>query len=101
MATVIPQGATGPNSEPMVVYEYKITGLTAGSNSISLPTAPTQGSFPALGDWTPQFVTCFPYQTGAAGALVTPDLTTITNSGGSVSFTLWSTGNTSCLIQVA
>lgn len=88
-------------SQPMNAYYYKVTNLIAGSNSISLPTPPALGSFPPLGDWTPSFIYCFSYNPGAVGAVVTPDLTTITNTNGLIAFTLWASGNTDCLIEVA
>lgn len=98
MAVVV---TTVNNSLPMVAYAYKVTGLVNGANTISLPTPPAAGSFPPLADWTPTFVFCFPFQTGAAGNLVTPDLTTIVNTAGAVVFTLYSGGATSCYILVA
>ncbi len=88
-------------SFPLAEYTSQVTGLVNGANSISLPTPPAAGSFPPLADWTPTFVYCFPYNTGAVGAVVTPDLSTITNSAGAVSFTLYASGATSVLILVA
>lgn len=88
-------------STPLVQYWYLITGLTNGANAISLPTVPQQGSFPPLGDWTPTFVYCYPYNAGAVGAVVTPDLTTISNSSGNITFTLYTDGATNVLVGVA
>lgn len=85
---------------PISDYCYQITSLVNGSNSISLPTPPAKGSFPVAGDWTPTNILCFPYATGGVGTLVTPDLTTISNSSGAITFTLYATGNTSCLVIV-
>ncbi len=84
----------------LVEYTYLVTGLVNGANTVTLPAPPLTGSFPPAGDWTPTFVLCFPYNTAAIGALVTPDLTTITNSSGTIAFTLYSSGATSCLIYV-
>lgn len=88
-------------SFPLVAYVYKVTGLVNGANVVTLPAPPAAGSFPPLADWTPTFIYCFPFQTGAVGALVTPDLTTIANSAGTVSFTLNATGATAVYILVA
>jgi hypothetical protein len=89
------------NSLPLVAYAYKVTGLINGANTVTLPVPPLAGSFPPAGDWTPTFVFCFPYQASAVGNIVTPDLTTITNTNGAVAFTLYSGGATSCYILVA
>ena len=89
-------------SWPLVAYCYKVTGLVNGANAITLPTPPATGSFPPADDWTPAFVWCFPYNIGAVGALVTPDLTTISETtAGVVSFTLYASGSTDVLIYVA
>ena len=85
---------------PISDYAYQITNLVNGSNSISLPTPPAKGSFPVAGDWTPTNILCFPYNASAVGALVTPDLNTIANSSGAITFTLYATGATSCLVIV-
>lgn len=85
---------------PVANYVYLVTGLTTGSNTINLPTPPAVGSFPVAGDWTPTVILCFPYQAGAVGNTVTPDLSSITNSSGAVSFTLYASGATNCLIIV-
>ena len=92
---------TSNTSFPLVGYLYKVTGLVNGANTVTLPTPPAAGSFPPLGDWTPTFVFCFPFNTGAVGAVVTPDLTTITNTAGLVAFTLYAGNATSCYILVA
>lgn len=88
-------------SFPLVAYVYKITGLVNGANVITLPAPPLPGSFPPAADWTPTFIYCFPFNTGAVGSLVTPDLSTIANSAGTVSFTLNASGATSVYILVA
>ena len=93
--------APSNRSTPLVEYWYTITGLVNGANAITLPAVPLQGSFPPLGDWTPTFVYCYPYNAGAAGEVVTPDLTTITNSSGNITFTLYAAGATDCLVGVA
>ncbi len=89
------------NSLPLVAYAYKVTGLVNGANTVTLPTPPAAGSFPPAGDWTPTFVFCFPFNTGAVGAVVTPDLTTITNTNGAIVFTLYAGNATACYILVA
>jgi len=98
MAIVVANDGT---SFPLVAGVYTVTGLVNGANTITLPTPPAQGSFPPAGDWTPTFVYCFPYNPGALGALVTPDLSTITNVNGLITFTLYASGATDCLIYVA
>ena len=65
---------------PIADYVYQINGLVLGSNAVSLPTPPAAGSFPPLADWTPTVILCFPNNTAAVGALVTPDLNSITNT---------------------
>lgn len=85
---------------PVCNYVYTITGLVNGANSISLPTPPATGSFPPAGDWTPTQILCFPKNAGAIGALVTPDLSTIANTNGAVTFTLYANGATSVLAIV-
>lgn len=85
---------------PVANYVYTVTGMVNGANAIALPVPPATGSFPPDGLWTPTQILCFPYNIGSAGALVTPDLTTIANSNGSITFTLYSTGSTNCLIIV-
>ena len=87
-------------SLPMTAQVYNITGLTAGANAIVLPSPPASGSFPPLADWTPTVILCFPYATGGVGAAVTPDYTTIVNTAGAVTFTLYSSGNSSVLVFV-
>ncbi len=84
----------------LVEYTYLVTGLVMGANTIALPVPPKVGSFPPAGDWTPTTILCFPYMIGALGALVTPDLTTITNSSGSITFTVYAADATNCLIYV-
>lgn len=88
-------------SFPLVEYTYKVTGLVAGANTVTLPTPPATGSFPPAGDWTPTFVYAFPYNFGAVGSIVTVDPSTITNSAGLVSFTLYAGSATDALIMVA
>lgn len=92
-------------SLPMVAGVYNVTGLINGANSISLPTPPAAGSFPVDPTpggsfWTPTQILCFPYNTGAVGATVTPDYSTIVNTAGTVTFTLYASGNTNCFIVV-
>lgn len=93
------------NSMPLVGYWYNVTGLANGANTITLPTAPAQGSFPVTtattSDWTPTFVYCFPYNAGAVGTVVTIDPATISISSSAVSFTLYATGATNVRILVA
>jgi hypothetical protein len=81
-------------------YTYNVTGLVNGANTVTLPTPPAAGSFPPLADWTPTTILCFPYNTAAVGAVVTPDYTTITNTAGVIAFTLYAGGATSCLLFV-
>lgn len=85
---------------PIADYVYNVTGLVNGINAVSLPTPPAAGSFPPLADWTPTTILCFPFNQGAVGALVTPDLASITNTNGLIAFNLWANGTTSCLIIV-
>lgn len=85
---------------PISDWVYTVTGLVNGANTINLPTPPAAGSFPPLADWTPTVILAFPYQIASIGALVTPDLTTITNTTGSISFTLYASGATNALIVV-
>ena len=85
-------------SPPLVEYEFDLTGLVLGANAIALPT--TYGAFPPDGEWTPTFIECYPYQTGAVGGLVTPDYNTIVNTNGVITFTLYSTEATNCRIRV-
>ena len=85
---------------PLADYVYNVTGLVNGVNAISLPTPPAAGSFPVAADWTPTVVLCFPFNQGAVGALVTPDLASITNTNGLIAFNLYANGTTSCLIIV-
>lgn len=85
---------------PVANYVYLVTGLVLGANTVTLPVPPAAGSFPVAGDWTPTVILCFPYAIGSVGSLVTPDYTTITNSSGSVAFTVYSSGTTNCLIVV-
>lgn len=88
-------------SFPLVEYTYLVTGLVNGANTVTLPTPPAVGSFPPAGDWTPLFVYAFPYNIGAVGAVVTVDPTTIVNTAGAVTFTLYAGGATDALIMVA
>ena len=83
-----------------VEFTYLVTGLVNGANAIVLPTPPTVGSFPPLADWTPTVILCFPYNSGAVGTIVTPDYTTIVNTNGAVTFTLYAAGATNVLIFV-
>lgn len=84
----------------LVDYVYNVTGLVNGANTVTLPAPPTAGSFPPAGDWTPTTILCFPYNPGSQGNLVTPDLTTIVNSTGTITFTVYAGGATSCLMFV-
>src|SRR5580692_11833098 len=88
-------------SYPLVEYTYKVTGLVNGANTVTLPTPPAVGSFPPAGDWTPTFVYAFPYNFGAVGSIVTVDPSTIVNSSGAVTFTLYAGAATDALIMVA
>lgn len=90
-------------SIPCVVYVVQITGLANGANSITISNTP--GVLPALtfppdGQWTPTYVWPFPYNTAAIGPTVTVDPTTIANSAGTITFTLYSSGSGSawCLV---
>lgn len=87
-------------SVPLVAYYYDIDGLVNGLNAISLPAPTLQGSFPPDGEWTPTEIWCFPYQEGALGDLVTPDLSSIVNSNGQITFNLWAAGATNCRVLV-
>jgi hypothetical protein len=87
-------------SQPVVSYWYDITGLVNGANAITLPAPTLQGSFPPDGEWTPTQVKPWPYNTGAVGALVTVDPTTITNVNGQITFTLYAGGATNTLLEV-
>lgn len=99
MAVVVTGSDT---SWPLVAMVYNVTGLVNGANTITLPTPPASYSFPAADDWTPVFVWCFPYMTGAQGNIVTPDLSTISETtAGVVSFTVYAAGATNCLMYVA
>jgi len=71
-----------------------------GANTITLPTPPAVGSFPPAGDWTPTRVFCFPYNYGAVGAVCTVDPSTIVNTAGAVTFTLYAGAATDCRIMV-
>ena len=84
----------------LVEFTYDITGLVNGANSVSLPTPPVAGSFPPDGQWTPTTILCFPYQTAAQGNLVTPDYSTIVNTNGAITFTLYAGGATNCLVFI-
>lgn len=84
----------------LVEYTYLVTGLANGANTITLPAPPKVGSFPPAGDWTPTIILCFPYNTAAVGATVTPDYTTITNVNGLITFTLYAGGATNVLLFV-
>lgn len=81
-------------------YTYNVTGLVNGANTVTLPTPPAAGSFPPAADWTPTTVLCFPYNAGSQGNLVTPDLTTIVNTLGVITFTAYAGGSTSCLMFI-
>lgn len=85
-------------SIPNVLYEFDVQGLVTGANALTLPN--TYGAFPPDGEWTPTRCDCFPYQIGAVGALVTPDLTTIVNTNGSIAITVYSAGNTNAKLEV-
>jgi hypothetical protein len=79
-------------------YCYEVTGIVDGSQTITTPTPPAAGSFPVAADWTPTRILFFPDMTGAVGARVTPDLSTIANSAGVITFTAWSTGTGNALM---
>lgn len=83
---------------PVCNYVYTVTGLVTGANTITTPTPPAAGSFPPAADWTPVNVLCFPINAGAVGATVTPDLSTISNSAGVITVTVYASGSTSCLM---
>ncbi len=85
---------------PVANFIYTVTGLVNGANTVTLPVPPKAGSFPVAGDWTPTLVLCFPYNTGAISGFVTPDLTSITNSSGSVAFTVYANGAANCYMVV-
>jgi len=89
-----------PGSPAQAAYVYQVNGLVNGANTVPLPTPPAYGSFDPTGEWTPSVILCYPNQNGAAGALVTPDLSTITQVAGVVTFTLYADGNTNCLVVV-
>ena len=97
MAIVITRTTGSPAGS---AYMYSITGLVNGANAITLPTPPVYGSFPPDGSWTPTKILCYPYMTGSVGSLVTPDLSTITQSAGVVTFTLYADGPTNCFCEV-
>jgi hypothetical protein len=84
----------------VVDYVYNVTGLVTGANAIVLPAPPAAGSFPPAADWTPTVILCFPYQSGAVGNVVTPDYSTIVNTAGAITFTLYAAGATNVLIFV-
>lgn len=85
---------------PVANYVYQVIGLVNGANAIALPVPPAVGSFPPAGDWTPTQILCFPYNAASFGASVTPDLQSIVNTNGSITFTLYANGSTNCLIIV-
>lgn len=97
MAIVVSRRRGSPATQDI---EYTITGLVNGANAIVLPTPPVDGSFPPDGSWTPTTIKVFPYQQGAVAAKVSPDLSTITQVAGVVTFTLWADGNTNCIVAV-
>lgn len=87
-------------SVPLNAYYFDVSGIVNGSQTITLPAPSLQGSFPPDGQWTPTEVWCMPYNTAATGALVTPDLTTIVNTNGAVTFTVNAAGVTNCRMLV-
>ena len=89
-----------PGSPAQAAYMYEINGLVMGANAITLPTPPAYGSFPPTGEWTPSVILCWPNQNGAVAAAVTPDLSTITQSAGVVTFVLYAAGPTNCFCEV-
>ena|SRR6185437_12810390 len=97
MAVVVTSISQSPG---LAAYVYNITGLVNGANAITLPTPPANGSFPPDGTWTPTVIQCQPHQTGAIANTVTPDLSTITQTAGAVTFTLYAAGATNCQVTV-
>lgn len=81
-------------SVPMNAYYFDAQALASGSNTITLPAPSLQGSFPPDGQWTPTEIWAFPYNAGAVGTVVTPDLATIANTAGQVTFNAYATGAT-------
>ena len=91
MAVVVTSISQSPG---LAAYVYDITGLVEGANAI------TVSNFPPTGEWTPTVIQCQPYQTGAIANNVTPDLSTITQAAGVVTFTLYAAGATNCQVTV-
>lgn len=90
-------------SIPMVVYVVQITGLASGANAITLSNTPgvlPNIGFPPDGQWTPTFVWPFSYNTGSIGPIVTVDPTTIANSAGTITFTLYASASGSAWVLV-
>ncbi len=97
MAIVVTNTRT---SYPLVEYSYTITGLVNGANTITLPTPPAVGSFPPA--WQLDTDLCLmPSRItyGAVGAVVTVDPSTIVNTAGAVTFTLYASGSCDCWIH--
>jgi len=83
---------------PVSNYVYQITGIINGANSIVLPTPPAAGSFPPDGSWTPSVILPFPYAIGAIAPYMSVDYTTVANSNGAVTFTLYSNGSGAAIV---
>ncbi len=81
-------------SIPMNIYEYDVQGIVNGANALTVT------DFPPDGQWTPANIEVQSYAIGAVGPQVTPDLTTIVNTNGSVAFTLYSNGTGSARIKI-
>lgn len=82
------------------VHPYTVTGLTTGSNAITLPVPPLAGSFDPSGLETPTTVRFVSYQNGAVGAFCTYDPASITNTNGAVAFTVYASGDTDAIMEV-
>jgi hypothetical protein len=88
-------------SPAVAALVYDIDGLVNGVNAITLPIPPAYGSVdPDSASWKPTSIKCFPHAAGVIGALVTPDLSSITYSSGTVTFNLYAAGATECLVEV-
>lgn len=98
MATVTFKAGAYPGAGKVHVYD--ITGLVQGANSITLPTPPAAGSFDVSGNETPTEIRAYPYQHSAFAGTVTPDLDTISNSSGVITFTLYADGSTNARVHV-
>lgn len=83
------------------VHPYTVTSLVNGSQTITLPAPPLAGSFDPSGQETPTVVRFVSYMNGAPGAFCTYDPATISNNGtGTISFTVWASGNTDAIMEV-